>query len=202
MVGKSERYRNAHTSNYSELHPNQQVWMQHHISGKWDTKVTVRMKRKEGNSYVVCAEDGNTYIRGRRLLKPINHPQYLIPSRTPRDISTETEEIPKSQESDQNTSTPKRKTNSTETPKKKTKSTEVQKMPRRSPRNHKSSRSADTEIAARLTTFHIYHIQDGETGVEAKAGGGGRAQGEDQQPNKHRDQHWIPPPGISRSRTL
>ena len=87
MAGKSERYRNAHTSNYSELYPNQQVWMQHHITGKWDTKVTVRRKRKEGNSYVVCAEDGNAYIRGRRLLKPINHPQYLIPSRIPRAVS-------------------------------------------------------------------------------------------------------------------
>ena len=95
MAGKSERYRNMHTSNYSELHPNQQVWMQHHITGKWDTKVTVRMKRKEGNSYVVCAEDGNTYIRGRRLLKPINHPQYLLPSRTPRDQSPKKQDSPK-----------------------------------------------------------------------------------------------------------
>ena len=161
--------------------------MQHHITGKWDTKVTVRMKRKEGNSYVVCAEDGNTYIRGRRLLKPINHPQYLIPSRTPRDIDTDIEETPKSQGSDKNTSATEKKTNSSETPKRKTKNTEAQKMPRRSPRNHKSSKSADTEIAARLTTVHIYHIQDGEPEIETKAGGRGRAQGENKQPDKHRD---------------
>ena len=114
MAGKSEGYRNTHTSNYSELHPNQQVWMQHHVTGKWDTKVTVRMKRKEGNSYVVCAEDGNTYIRGRRLLKPINLPQYLIPSRTPRDRSTTKEETPQTQASDKKKSTPKKKTNSSE----------------------------------------------------------------------------------------
>ena len=87
MAGKSERYKNTHTSNYSELHPNHQVWMQHHVTGKWDTLVTVRKKREEGNSYIVCAQGGNTYIRGRRLLKPINHPQYLIPSRTPRTTS-------------------------------------------------------------------------------------------------------------------
>ena len=86
--------------------------MQHHITGKWDTKVTVRMKRKEGNSYVVCVEDGNTYIRGRRLLKPINHPQYLLPSRTPRDQSPKREDTPKPQASDQKTTKPK-------TPKKK-----------------------------------------------------------------------------------
>ena len=75
--------------------------MQHHITGKWDTKVTVRMKRKEGNSYVVYADDGNTYIRGRRLLKPINHPQYLLPSRTPRATS------PKKSNSAPKTPTPK-----------------------------------------------------------------------------------------------
>ena len=77
MAGKSERYRNTHTSNYSELHPNQQVWMQHHVTGKWDTQVTSRKKREEGNSCVVCAQDGNTYIGGRRLLKPINLRQHL-----------------------------------------------------------------------------------------------------------------------------
>ena len=139
--------------------------MQHHITGKWDTKVTVRMKRKEGNSYVVCAENGNTYIRGRRLLKPINHPQYLLPSRTPRDQS------PKKQDSEPKTPKPK-------TIKKKKKTTsEIQKMPRRSPRNHSSSRSADTEIAARLTTFHIYEFEDGEFGVQDKEDGGDSTQG-------------------------
>ena len=123
--------------------------MQHHITGKWDTKVTVRMKRKEGNSYVVCAEDGNTYIRGRRLLKPIYHPQYLLPSRTPRDQSPKKQESPKTQDSEPKITKPKLL-------KKKNKTTsETHKMPRRSPRNHNSSRSADTEIAARLTTFHI-----------------------------------------------
>ena len=75
MAGKSEHYKNAHTSDYSELHSNQQVWMQQHVTGKWETLVTVRKKRKEGNSYVVCAQDGNTYIRGCLL--------YTSPS--PRD---------------------------------------------------------------------------------------------------------------------
>ena len=105
MAGKSERYKNAHTSDYSELHSNQQVWMQHHVTGKWDTLVTVRKKRAEGNSYVVCAQDGNTYIRGRRLLKPINHPQYLIPS------SASTAASPK-------TTDPKTSAKETKTPKK------------------------------------------------------------------------------------
>ena len=107
--------------------------MQHHIMDKWDTQVTVRKKRAEGNSYVVCAQDGNTYIRGRRLLKPINHPQYLIPSSPP------TEKDPKNSDSSTKKQTPKKKTRNTD---------DEQKMPRRSPRNHNSSKAANTEIAA------------------------------------------------------
>ena len=141
--------------------------MQHHVTGKWDTLVTVRKKREEGNSYVVCAQDGNTYIRGRRLLKPINHPQYLISSRTPRTTS------PKRSASGPKTQP---KTISAEEPskqkKKKTNIAEKQKMPRRSPRNHNSSRSADTEIAARLRTVHIYEFEDGEAIGKTKEGGG------------------------------
>ena len=145
--------------------------MQHHITGKWDTKVTVRSKREEGNSYVVCAQDGNTYIRGRCLLKPINHPQYLLPSRTPRARSPKT-----------SPSTPQPVTKE-----KKKKKIEDQKMPRRSPRNHNLSRAADTEIAARLTTFHIYKFEDGEAKPEAKKGSGGSTESQDQQPDQHRN---------------
>ena len=73
-AGNSERARNKHTSNYKELKNEEEVWMQHHITGKWDTPVRVVKKRRDGNSYVVMAPDGNTYIRGRRLLKPISSP--------------------------------------------------------------------------------------------------------------------------------
>ena len=52
-------------------------------------------------------------------------------------------------------------------------------MPRGSPRNHNSSRSADTEIAARLTTVHIYEFEDGENIGKTKEGGGSGSQGED-----------------------
>ena len=38
-VGDSERIRNRHTKNFTELHSEEKVWMQHHISGKWDTPV-------------------------------------------------------------------------------------------------------------------------------------------------------------------
>ena len=73
-AGDSERSRNKHTQNYTKLQCGTDVWMQHHITGKWDTQVQVVRKRKDGNSYVVSTADGNTYIRGRRLLKPISSP--------------------------------------------------------------------------------------------------------------------------------
>ena len=101
--------------------------MQHHVTGKWDTQVTVRKKRAEGNSYVVCAKDGNTYIRGRRLLKPINHPQYTKASSDP---ISDTQATP-----DKKTTMP---------------TSNKKKMPRRSPRNHNSSKAADT-----LSLIHI-----------------------------------------------
>ena len=76
-AGKSESYKNRHTLEFTELHSNQQVWMEHHITGKWDTKVTVRWKRTEGNSYVVCAPNRNTYTRGRCFLKPLNSKNHV-----------------------------------------------------------------------------------------------------------------------------
>ena len=46
--------------------------MQHHVTGKWDRQVAIVRKRKKGDSYLVKADNGKTYIRGRRLLKEIN----------------------------------------------------------------------------------------------------------------------------------
>ena len=127
--------------------------MQHHITVKWDTQVMVRKKRAEGNSYVVCAKDGNTYIRGRRLLKPINLPQFTIAS------SESTATDPQTSDNTRKKPSSKKKNN-----------TDKKKMPRRSPRNHNSSKAADTEIAARLTTFQIYVFQDGEPEVKTEEG--------------------------------
>ena len=92
--------------------------------------VRVIKKRKDGNSYVVAAPDGNTYIRGRRLLKPIS---------SPNTTSEETNRASQNEEQPQET------TNNNSAPSKR--------MPRRSPRNHVSTRAADIEIAARITAI-------------------------------------------------
>ena len=98
--------------------------MQHHITGKWDTQVMVQKKRAEGNSYVVCAKDGNTYIRGRRLLKPINYPRF---TKAPSDPASDRASKATSETTPANQATNKKKTS--------TSSSDKKKMPRRSPRN-------------------------------------------------------------------
>ena len=90
--------------------------------GKWDTAVRVVRKRRDGNSYVVLAPDGNTYIRGRRLLKTISSANTFPEQLDPDNNTTTTEE--------------------TENPK-----TNKGAMPRRSPRNHNSTRAADIELS-------------------------------------------------------
>ena len=94
--------------------------MQHHITGKWDMLVQVIRKRKDGNSYVVSAPDRNTYIRGRRLLKPISSLN-INPETTTEDTRIEKQDQKKTSVN----------------------SAEGKTMPRRSPRNHVSTRAAD-----------------------------------------------------------
>ena len=137
-AGNSELARNKHTSNYTELQDEEKVWMQHHITGKWDTAVRVVRKRRDGNSYVVIAPDGNTYIRGRRLLKPISSPDTSIKDRDQPPTSIEQHKE-----------------------KKRTTTGQIDNMPRRSPRNHISTRAADIEIAAQITAIYIRDLEDG-----------------------------------------
>ena len=106
-----------HPMHYTELQPGDMVWMQHHITGKWDTAVQVTRKRKDGNSYIVTAEDGNTDIRGRRLLKPTSSSNTIQESTNLQDIESATK--PDSAENN--------KCRNKDIPKA---------MPRRSPRNH------------------------------------------------------------------
>ena len=162
-VGKSELYKSRHTSEFTELHCNQRVWMEHHITGKWNTKVTVRRKGTDGNSYIVCASDGNTYIRGRRLLKPINSNNYL----------KEDGDKPQIQEpEDSEPTTPKKKDN----PKRK--------MPRRSPRNHNSTR---------IKMLHIYEVENGWEEIKNKEGMGGPPKSEYRQFDHNQHKLRIPP---------
>ena len=84
-----------------------------------------------------------TYIR--RLLKPINS----------KNHSHEDSDKLQQQEMDAEDAV----TSTSNTTKKNDKP--KKEMPRRSPRNHNSTRAADTEIAAKITTLHNYEVQHG-----------------------------------------
>ena len=71
------------------------------------------------------------------------------------------------------------------------------KMPRRSPRNHNSSKAADMEIAARLTTLHIYEVQHGAEEVQDEERGRGGTKSEHRQPYNHQHQLPVPPLRVS-----
>ena len=172
-AGNSERYRNKHTTDYTELRNDEKVWMQHHITEKWDTSVRVIKKRKDGNSYVVIAPDGNTYIRGRRLLKPIS---------SPNTTSKETDMQPQNREQPQETT--------------ENNSAPSDRMTRRSPRNHVSTRAADIKIAARITAIYIRDIEDGTDVIHSGSGSG--AQSPDRQPDNNRVKLRVPPAGTAR----
>ena len=168
----SERLRNKHTTNYTELHKDEKVWMQHHITGKWNASVQVIRKRKDGNSYVVPAPDRNTYIRGRRLLKPISSPN-TNPETTEEDTRTD---IQDKKEPSVN-------------------SGEDKAMPRRSPRNHVSTWAADIEIAARLTAIYICDLDNGTEALSANRRR--RGQSPNRQPHFHCVKLGLPSPGAT-----
>ena len=84
----------------------------------------------------MLAPDGNTYIRGRRLLKTISSANTFPEQLAPDNSTTTTEE------------TENLRTNKGA-------------MPRRSPRNHNSTRAADIEIAARITAIYIGDLENG-----------------------------------------
>ena len=112
-------------------------------------QVQVIRKRKDGNSYVVSSTDGNTYIRGRRLLKPISSPN-VAPEQPATTTDTTLTNAPTSDNSKTRTSASASNSNPVK-----------EEMPRRSPRNHVSTRAADVEIAARITAIYIQDIDDG-----------------------------------------
>ena len=90
----AEKYRNAHTAAAKDLQADQQVLMQHHVTGKWDRRVKIVRKRKKGDSYVVISDNGKTYIRGRRLLKEINDNE-IIQSKAPEPSTDPSPKMPR-----------------------------------------------------------------------------------------------------------
>ena len=56
-----------------ELTVREKVLVKHHRSGRWDTEATVTKQREDKLSYVIRDNNGQTFIRGRRLTKPVHN---------------------------------------------------------------------------------------------------------------------------------
>ena len=78
-----------------DLKSGEEVRMQSHLNGKWDKQVTVVNKRSEGDSYIVTGKNGQQYIRGRRLLKPISDGEINSNSETEQETPSTVPKMPR-----------------------------------------------------------------------------------------------------------
>ena len=62
--------RNMHTRQFEPLSVGQNCWLQHPSSGEWYTQAVILASRGS-DSYFVRTTDGSEYLRGRRLLRPV-----------------------------------------------------------------------------------------------------------------------------------
>ena len=59
-------------TNLPDLRPNDRVWIQHHQSKEWYKQATVQESRHNGRAYELIDDEGKTYYRGRRFLRPVH----------------------------------------------------------------------------------------------------------------------------------
>ena len=73
-----------HTRQFEPLSVGQQCWLQHPSSGEWYTQAVILASRGS-DSYFIRTTDGSEYLRGRRLLRPVqlsasvNHIKVIMP---------------------------------------------------------------------------------------------------------------------------
>ena len=70
LNSKLIRNRDRHTRKFQQLHLGQRVWMQHPHTKEWYQQATVTDILQGGQTYRVQGENGATYTRGARLLRP------------------------------------------------------------------------------------------------------------------------------------
>ena len=67
---KNDEQQSLHAKDLPMLQEGQAASMQHATTKKWTIPVTVLTRRRNGQSYIVRDENGATYLRSRRLLRP------------------------------------------------------------------------------------------------------------------------------------
>ena len=73
----------ANATELLDLRPNDRVCIQHHQTKEWYKLATVLESRHNGRAYELLDDEGKTYYRGRRFLRPV--PVSYTHLRAPRD---------------------------------------------------------------------------------------------------------------------
>ena len=83
----------AHSKELLDLRPRERVWIQHHQTKEWYKQATIIESRHSGRAYELVDDDGKTYYRGRRFLRPVQHPKSQREATVFRCYTKETEEF-------------------------------------------------------------------------------------------------------------
>ena len=59
-----------HSRELIDLRPGERVWIQHHQTKDWYKQATIIQSRHNDRVYELVDDDGKTYYRGRRFLRP------------------------------------------------------------------------------------------------------------------------------------
>ena len=76
-----------------DLRPNDRVWIQHHQSKEWYKQATVQESRHNGRAYELLDDQGKTYYRGRRFLRPVHRRNPDHEATVNRCYTTKTDEF-------------------------------------------------------------------------------------------------------------
>ena len=83
----------AQATNLPDLRPNDRVWIQHHQTKEWYKQATVLESRHNGRAYKLLDDEGKTYYRGRRFLRPVHRKENRNEATVNRCYTTKTEEF-------------------------------------------------------------------------------------------------------------
>ena len=83
----------AHATDLPDLRSEDRVWIQHHQTKEWYKQATVVESRHNGRAYELIDDEGKTYYRGRRFLRPVQKRTNQDWATVYRCYTTKTEEF-------------------------------------------------------------------------------------------------------------
>ena len=84
---------NTQATELPDLRPQERVWIQHHQTKDWYKQAAIIESRHNGRAYELVDDDGKTYYRGRRFLRPVQKNENRDEATVYRCYTTRTEEF-------------------------------------------------------------------------------------------------------------